>query len=296
MDNKKLDEKNISQKPAIEVLKNLGYKYIDTQESEKLRGNLYNVLLKPIIKSKLNEINSYTYKGERYKFSEKNINQAINDLDELLTDGLVKTNEKIFNTLLLGRSYTETLEDGTKRSFTIKFIDWKEVNNNDFYIVEEFSVESEDGKNTARPDLVLFINGIPFGVIECKKSSLSIDQGISQMIRNQSKDYIPQLFKFIQIVMATNKNETKYATCSTPKKFWSVWKEEDKRWLDEEVSKVVYERIATNQDKNIISLFHPNRVIELIEYFILFDKDVKKICRYQQYFAIKEIMKTIEER
>ena len=230
MDNKKLDEKNISQKPAIEVLKNLGYKYIDTQESEKLRGNLYNVLLKPIIKSKLNEINSYTYKGERYKFSEKNINQAINDLDELLTDGLVKTNEKIFNTLLLGRSYTETLEDGTKRSFTIKFIDWKEVNNNDFYIVEEFSVESEDGKNTARPDLVLFINGIPFGVIECKKSSLSIDQGISQMIRNQSKDYIPQLFKFIQIVMATNKNETKYATCSTPKKFWSVWKEEDKRW------------------------------------------------------------------
>ena len=77
MDNKKLDEKNISQKPAIEVLKNLGYKYIDTQESEKLRGNLYNVLLKPIIKSKLNEINSYTYKGERYKFSEKNINQAI---------------------------------------------------------------------------------------------------------------------------------------------------------------------------------------------------------------------------
>ena len=188
------------------------------------------------------------------------------------------------------------MEDGTKRSFTIKFIDWKEVNNNDFYIVEEFSVESEDGKNTARPDLVLFINGIPFGVIECKKSSLSIDQGISQMIRNQSKDYIPQLFKFIQIVMATNKNETKYATCSTPKKFWSVWKEEDKRWLDEEVSKVVYERIATNQDKNIISLFHPNRVIELIEYFILFDKDVKKICRYQQYFAIKEIMKTIEER
>ena len=183
-----------------------------------------------------------------------------------------------------------------KRSFTIKFIDWKEVNNNDFYIVEEFSVESEDGKNTARPDLVLFINGIPFGVIECKKSSLSIDQGISQMIRNQSKDYIPQLFKFIQIVMATNKNETKYATCSTPKKFWSVWKEEDKRWLDEEVSKVVYERIATNQDKNIVSLFHPNRVIELIEYFILFDKDVKKICRYQQYFAIKEIMKTIEER
>ncbi|MCC0736561.1 type I restriction endonuclease subunit R [Clostridioides sp. ZZV14-6009] len=295
MDNKKLDEINISQKPAIEVLENLGYTYIGTQEAESMRGNLYNVLLKSIVKSKLEELNSYIYKGKECEFNEKNIRAAMNDLDELLTDGLVKTNEKIFNTLILGRSYTEILEDGTKRSFTIKFIDWEDISNNDFYIVEEFSVESEDGKNTARPDLVLFINGIPFGVIECKKSSLSIEQGISQMIRNQSKDYIPQLFKFIQIAMATNKNETKYATCSTPKKFWSVWKEENNKWLEDELDKVVNDRIPTNQDKNIISLFHPSRVIEFIKYFILFDKDVKKICRYQQYFAIKEIMKTIEE-
>ncbi|WP_250674111.1 HsdR family type I site-specific deoxyribonuclease [Paraclostridium ghonii] len=294
MDNKKFDEKNISKKPAIEVLNNLGYKYIKAKECEKLRGNLYNVLLKPIVKSKLEELNSYTYKGKEYKFNEKNINSAINDLDELLTDGLVKTNEKIFNTLLLGRSYTETLEDGSKRSFTIKFIDWQDISNNDFYIAEEFSVESEDGKHTTIPDIVLFINGIPFGVIECKKSSLSIDQGMSQMIRNQSKDYIPQLFKFIQIVMATNKNETKYGTCSTPKKFWSVWKEEDNKWMNEQIIKIAKDRMPTNQDKNIISLFHPVRVIEFIKYFILFDKDAKKICRYQQYFAIKEIMKTIQ--
>ena len=82
MDNKKLDEINISQKPAIEVLENLGYTYIDTQEAEIMRGNLYNVLLKPIIKSKLEELNYYTYKGKEYKFNEKNINKAINDLDE----------------------------------------------------------------------------------------------------------------------------------------------------------------------------------------------------------------------
>lgn len=296
MDNKEFDEINISQIPAIEVLKNLKYKYIEAKEAEALRGNLYNVLLKSILKAKLIEINSYTYKGKEYKFSEKNINQALNDIDELLTDGLVKTNEKIFQTLLLGRSYTENLEDGTKRSFTLKYVDWDKVYNNDFYVVEEFSAESEDGRNTPRPDLVLFINGIPFGVIECKKSSISIDQGISQMLRNQSKDYIPQLFKFVQIVMATNKNESKYATCSTPKKFWSVWKEEDDKWLNKELDKVVEGRMVTNQDKNIVALFHPKRVVELIKYFILFDKDVKKICRYQQYFAIKEIIKTIEEK
>ena len=296
MDSKKFDEVNISQKPAIEVLEKLGYINIDSKYAESLRGNLYNVLLKPIVKAKLNELNSFEYKGKEYKFSEKNINAALNDLDELLTDGLVKTNEKIFNTLLLGRSYTEILEDGTRRSFTMNFIDLNDLYNNDFYVVEEFAVESEDGKNDARPDLVLFINGIPFGVIECKKSSISIEQGISQIVRNQKKEYIPQLFKFIQIVMATNKNETKYATCSTPKKFWSVWKEQNSAWMEEELSKTVIGRIPTNQDKNIISLFNKERVMELIKYFILFDKDVKKICRYQQYFAIKEIIKTIEEK
>lgn len=298
MDNKDFDEKYISQIPAIEVLKNLNYKYIDTKEANTLRGNLYNVLLKPILKDKLNELNSYTYKGKEYKFSEKNINAAVIDIDELLTDGLVKTNEKIFQSLMLGRSYTENLEDGTKRSFTIKFIDWDKVEKNDFYVVEELTCESEDGRKTSRPDIVLFINGIPFGVIECKKSSISIDQGISQMLRNQSKDYIPQLFKFIQIVMATNKNETKYATCSTPKQFWSVWKEQDEKWLNSnsKVQKVVIDRLPTNQDKNIVSLFDPERVIELIKYFILFDKDVKKISRYQQYFCVKEILKTIDKK
>lgn len=290
------DEKNISQRPAIEVLKSLGYKYISPQDAVSLRTNQYNVLLKPILREKLIMINSYTYKGKIHKFDDKNINAALNDIDELLTDGLVKTNEKIYETLMLGKSYTENLEDGTKRSFTLRYIDWDNIENNDFYVVEEFTVESEDGKHNVRPDLVLFINGIPFGVIECKSPSISVDQGIEQMIRNQSKEYIPQLFKFVQIVVATNKNEIKYATCNTPKKFWSVWKEQNEKWLNNEIDKNVIGRISTNQDKNIISLLHPNRVIEFIKYFVLFDKDVKKIARYQQYFAIKEIIKTIEEK
>lgn len=296
MEHGKFNEKNMSQNPGVEVLKTLGYKVINRLEAGTLRGNHYNVLLKSILKQKLNELNSYTYRGETYSFSEKNINQAISDLDEDLTDGLVKTNEKIYEMLLFGRSYTELLEDGTKRSFTLQFIDWKRPERNDFYLVEEFYVEGMDGKHTARPDIVLFINGIPFGVIECKSAELSVDKGIEQMIRNQGKDYIPQLFKYAQIVMATNKNEVMYATCSTPRKYWSVWKEQDADWLEGQLNKAVNDRLPTMQDRNIISLLHPQRVLELIRYFILFDKDVKKICRYQQYFAIKEIVETIEER
>ncbi|MFM9329901.1 type I restriction endonuclease subunit R [Paenibacillus mesotrionivorans] len=290
------DERFISQQPALEVLKGLDYQVLTPEQTEIMRGSIYNVLIRTVLEERLNEFNSYEYKGTTYKFSQNNIQQAIRNLDEPLTDGLVKTNEKIFETLMLGRSYTEFLPDGSKKSFTIQYIDWENFENNVFHVVEEFTVERMDGRGTVRPDIVLFVNGIPLAVLECKKASISMEQGISQMIRNQGKDYIPQLFKFVQIVMSTNKNETKYATCNTPKKFWSVWKEEKEEWLQSILNETVMGRLPTIQDKNIISLFHPERLLELTHFFTLFDKDVKKVTRYQQYFAIKEIIKTIHER
>lgn len=293
---KSYDERYISQGPAIEVLQKLGYQYLLPEEAERMRGNLHHVLLTTVLEEKLKELNSYEYQGQIYNFSESNIRQAIRDLDEPLTNGLVKTNEVIYETIMNGRSYTEFLPDGSKKSFTIQYIDWNNIENNVFHVVEEFEVERMDGRGTVRPDIVLFVNGIPFAVIECKKASISMNQGISQMIRNQGKDYAPHLFKFIQIVMSTNKNETKYATCNTPKKFWSVWKEEKEEWLQNWLDKTVEGRLPTIQDKNIISLFHHERLLELTQFFTLFDKDVKKVARYQQYFAIKEIIKTIEER
>ena len=115
------------------------------------------------------------------------------------------------------------------------------------------------------------------------------------MIRNQQAAYIPQLFKFAQLVVATNKNAVKYATAGTPKKFWSVWKEQDADWLQARLSALVPDRMPTEQDRNTVSLFSRERVFELIRYFILFDANVKKVCRYQQFFAVREIMKTIAE-
>ncbi|MGK5511086.1 type I restriction endonuclease subunit R [Brevibacillus formosus] len=290
------DERYISQQPAIEVLRRLEYKVLTPKQTESMRGSLYDVLLKTVLEERLKELNSYEYKGIVYKFSQTNIQQAIRDLDEPLTDGLVKTNEKIFETLMLGRSYTEFLPDGSKKSFTIQYIDWDNFENNVFHVVAEYVVERMDGRGTVRPDVVLFVNGIPFAVIECKKASISMEQGISQMIRNQGKEYAPQLFKYVQVVMSTNKNETKYATCNTPKKFWSVWKEEKEEWLQSYLNEIVQGRLPTMQDKNIISLFHPGRLLELTHFFTIFDKDVKKVTRYQQFFAIKEIIKTIQER
>lgn len=285
-----------SQRPAIEVLEKLGYKYISQEENKGLRNNILNdVLFKEILIKKLNEINSYEYKGVTYKFSPSTIGQAVKDLNEDLLTGLISTNEKIYDMLTLGKSYTERMADGTTRSFDIKYIDFEHPENNDFYVTEEFSVLRMNGKDNARPDIVLFINGIPLAIIECKDSSVPIIQAISQNIRNQKNDYIPQLFKFIQIVMAANKNETKYATCGTPSKFWSAWNEQ---YIDEQnkiLSNIVINRQITKQDRDIVSLFRKDRFLELIKDFIIFEAGTKKICRYQQYFAVKAMLNRIKE-
>ena len=295
MDRNAYLEVNASQKPAIELLKAMGYTYISPEDCEKQRGSRYHIILKDILRGQLRKLNRYVYAGVENEFSSANIERAMEDLNEPLTDGLVRTSEKIYDALLLGKSYLETVGEGKMLSFNLKYIDWENLENNVFHVTEEFAVESQDKQHNARPDIVLFINGIPFAVIECKAPQVSVDQAVEQMIRNQQAEYIPHLFKFAQIVLATNKNAVKYATAGTPKKFWNVWKEENTQWLQVQLDELITERIPTEQDKNLISLFNKERVFELIRYFILFDANVKKICRYQQYFAIKEIIKTIAE-
>ncbi len=286
-------EVNASQKPAIALLQAMGYTYLSPADCEKQRGGRYHVLLKDILRGQLRRLNRYSYAGAENEFSAANIERAMEELDEPLTDGLVRTSQKIYDALLLGRSYPETVGDGKTLSFNLNYIDWDHPENNIFHVTDEFAVDSLDKLHNARPDLVLFLNGIPFAVIECKAPHIPADRAVEQMCRNQQPEYIPQLFKFAQIVLATNKNQVKYATAKTPKKFWNIWKEQDTDWHQSQLAARLPDRTPTAQDEAMVSLFSPQRVFELIRYFILFDANVKKICRYQQYFAIREIMKTI---
>lgn len=288
-------EINASQRPALALFEVMGYTYISPADCDKQRGSRYHVLLRDILRGQLRRLNRYVYAGAENEFSAANIERAMEDLDEPLTDGLVRTSEKIYDALLLGKSYPETVGDGKMLSFNLKYIDWDNPQNNVFHVTEEFAVDSRDRQHNARPDIVLFINGIPFAVIECKAPHIPVDEAVGQMIRNQQAAYIPHLFKFAQLVVATNKNAVKYATVGTPKKFWSVWKEQDDDWLQTRLKVLVPDRMPTEQDRNIVSLFSTERVFELIRYFILFDANVKKVCRYQQFFAVREIMKTIAE-
>ena len=288
-------EDNVSKYPAIELLCKLGYTYISPEDALRERGDQGDVLLKNILRNQLRKINGFEYGGVAYRFSAENVERAISDLDVPLVEGLAKTGERIYDALMLGKSYPEKLIDGTTKSFCLNYIDWDRFENNVFHVTEEFSCDSWDKRRNARPDIVLFVNGIPFAVIECKAPDVSEIQAVEQNIRNQGKDYIPQLFKFAQIVVATNKNAVKYATAGSGKEFWCAWREQDAEWRDAIVDQAVVGRMPTEQDRVLVSLFELSRVRKFIRYYTLYDGNVKKICRYQQFFAVEAIMKTVAE-
>lgn len=292
---------NTIQQNCINLLKHkdFGYEFISKEDNLKEReGKTSAVLLKKRLIERLYAINSYEYKGQTYKFSASNIAKAVENLDVSLNDGLLAANEKITNHLLLGTSFEENLDDGTKKSFSFKYIDFENIENNHFCITEEFIVSranQSESKKYRRPDLVLFVNGIALVVIELKKSSVSYENGIRQLEKEQKKDEIPHLFKYIQLTIAGNSSEARYATVGTPLKFYSLWKEEDSQKIKESLKKIVGNREITNLDMTLFSLLSKNRVLRLIKHYILFDRRVKKISRYQQFFAIEKTLKKVEK-
>lgn len=127
-------EDKISKSPVLELLQNLGYIYIPQKQCETYRDGLYNVILKDILRTQLNRLNSYSFNGNEYKFSDENIERAINEIDEPLADNLVVSSEKIYNDIMLGRSYPEILSDGRTMNFNMKYIDWDNISNNVFHV------------------------------------------------------------------------------------------------------------------------------------------------------------------
>ena len=164
-------------------------------------------------------------------------------------------------------------------------IDWKNPAANHFAIAEEVTVT---GKNTKRPDIVLYVNGIAIGVLELKRSTVSVAQGVRQNLDSQKKNFIQPFFSTVQLVMAGNDTEgLRYGVIETPEKYWLRWKEADAPDDDASTSPLLAE---------LGHLCAPARLLELIHDFVVFDAGVKKICRHNQYFGVKEARKHVGRR
>lgn len=308
MDRISFKENDISQRPAIELLQKLGYQYISPDEALAMRGGkMSNVLLEEVLRRQLRELNSIRIGSHKEaRFSEQNIENGVIAMRNVpMEGGYLSGNEVVYNMLTLGKSFEQSI-DGDKKSYTMRYIDWECPENNIYHVTEEFAVTRTGSSDTYRPDIVLFVNGIPLVVVECKRPDVkgAEEQAISQHLRNQKDDGIRGLYVYSALLLAIGNSFGSYATTGSATQFWGKWhemfinKNEDleykKRLLDIVNKDSLEVRTSTPQDEYIYNLCRPERLLELIFHFTLFDAGIKKLARYQQYFTVKEIIERVK--
>lgn len=316
-------EDESSQIPAILLLVAMGWTYLSPDEAAAARGGRTGrVLLTDILAAQLRALNVIRYRDEMHAFSENNIQAAVQALEDTPPDSLVRTNERVYDLLRLGKSLPQLIR-GDLRSFSLKYIEWGDLDQNVYHVTEEFPVDASGVSDTARPDIVLFVNGVPFAVIECKRAAEKEPalQAIQQQIRNQKPEYIPRLFAYAQLLLALSPSETRYGTVGTGEKFWAAWKEaiddETLSWLinrpvPSDVSEKLFQRrwryvrehmealaserrLPTEQDRTLYALCRPERLMELSQHFVVFDAGEKKVARYQQFFCVANTLDRIAQ-
>lgn len=327
MMNLSFKEDHISQLPALMLLMKLGYTYLTPDEALAMRGGkTSNVLLEEVLRNQLRRINSIRVNRNKEElFSEQNIENGVLAMRNIpMEGGYLNGNEALYNLLTLGKAFEQSI-DGDKKSYTMRFIDWERPERNVYHVTEEFAVTRTGMADTYRPDIVLFVNGIPLVVIECKRPDIkgALEQAISQHLRNQKDDGIRSLYLYSALLLSIGNSYGAYGTTATPAKFWNKWREmfvteqdeaEYARQLDNLVNEPLSEEqkdhlfgnrfryvrtyfdelaqervLPTEQDRYLYSLCRPERLLDLIHNFTIYDGGIKKLARYQQYFAVKEI-------
>lgn len=301
-------EDDISKKPALELLQNLGYTYISPDEALAMRGGkTSNVLLEDVLRKQLRELNSIKIGNHKEaRFSEQNIENGVIAMRNVpMEGGYLSGNEAIYNMLTLGKAFEQSI-DGDKKNYTMQYIDWDEPQNNVYHVTEEFAVTRTGIADTYRPDIVLFVNGIPLVVIECKRPDVkgAEEQAVSQHLRNQQDDGIRGLYVYSALLLAIGNSFGSYGTTGAAANFWCKWHEmfnsnEEELNYKKKLLEIVNKdsettHTPTQQDEYIYNLCRPERLLELIYHFTQFDAGIKKLARYQQYFTVKKVVERVK--
>ncbi len=328
METPSFKEDQISQIPALQLLQKLGFTYLSPDQALAARGGkTTQVLLETILRKQLKAINSPRVSSTRSTFfSDANIENGIQALKDLpMNEGYISACETAYNLITLGKALEQNV-DGDKKSFTLQYIDWQDLGNNLYHVTDEYAVMRSTSKEHYRPDIVLFVNGIPLCILECKRPDIkdSLNQAVSQHLRNQQEDGIRNLYAYAQLVVGLAGNQARYATAGTKGEYWAHWEEKfssseaekDSRKqltalinapLDAAQKQALfgdhfkYARgyfdaleqapiLSTVQDEYLQGLCRPERLLDFTHNFVLFDDGEKKVARYQQFFAVKKAM------
>ena len=260
----------VTQNRVVQLFqKELGYTYLGNWEEE--------VRTQPVEEGLL-----YSFLTQTQGYSDVLSKKAIDELTKAasnLTNGLYESNKEVYKLLRYGVTVREELGQPKE---TVWLINWNEPHRNNFAIAEEVTVK---GKFDKRPDIVLYVNGIALGVIELKRSKVSVSEGIRQNLDNQKPEFIQKFFTTMQLVMAGSDTQgLRYGTIETSEKYFLQWKEDSPK----EYTYVL--------DKHLALLCEKKRLLELIHDFVVFDKGTKKLCRPNQYFGIKAAHNNVRNR
>ncbi len=288
------DELHLVEEPAIEVLKGLGYAFVPPEELEKEREGIKDVILIPRLEKALRRINSW--------ISEENVKRAIRSMAHVQATSLMEANEQVHTALVHTVSLEQDIGQG-KKGQPIHFIDFENVSNNEFVITRQFKVIGQKG--AIQVDIVVFVNGIPLVVIECKNPTIRnpIEEGITQLLRYQEAEDkfkglgAPKLFETCQIAAVICREKAHYGTLLTQPRFWSEWKTTFPMSLDEVKNRIG--RLPLAQDVFLYGMLTPSNLLDLIRDFIVFDiekgRTIKKLARYPQFLAVRNAVERIRK-
>ena len=265
----------------------LGYRYLGNWEYRENNRNIEADILRAWLQGR--------------GYADAQITRALHQLDKAAALGqgrdLYQANQAVYSLLRYG---VKVQTDPGAPHETVWIIDWEHPERNDFAVAEEVTIT---GQRKKRPDVVIYVNGIALGVLELKRSTVSVTQGIRQNLGNQRKEFIRNFFTTVQWVMAGNDTQgLRYAVIETPEKYWLEWREENPDWRPGHPPAQKYLPKDRCDDGNnaldcaLLRLLTPARFLEIIHDFMVFDAGVKKIARHNQYFAVKAAQERIRRR
>lgn len=284
------DEVHLAENPAVELLQRLGYTYVTAEALEAERDTLRDVVLTSRLAAALKKLNPW--------LTDDNVRKALKAVTGIQGSSLIEINEKVWKALAYGTTVEQDRGDG-KKGQDVRFFDFETPANNELVVTRQYKVKGS--KKHIIPDVVVFVNGIPLVVIECKSPTLGdiwLRDAVDQLHRYQElgdayKELgAPRLFETTQVLVATCGQSAVCGTTLTPQRFFAEWKVP---WpSDVGALEKTLDRTPTSQDVLIAGMLDPRNLFDLVRNFIVFERDpstgrtVKKLCRYQQFGAVNK--------
>jgi type I restriction enzyme, R subunit len=284
------NEESLSENPAVEHLQRLGYTYVRREVLEAERESFKEFVLAKRLAAALKRLNPW--------LSDDNLYKAGRAITGVLAANLIEASEKLYTTLTYGIALEQDLGDG-KKSHPVRFFDFDQPTQNDFIVTRQFAVQGT--KKNIRPDLMVFVNGIPLAIIECKSPTLGEAwrlEALDQFSRYQEMEErfrelgAPKLFETIQLVVATCGQAAIYGTVLTPHRFFVEWKTPHPKAIADLERELGHKPNA--QEILFEGMLSPANLLDLTRNFVVFERDersgkiVRKLCRYQQFGAVNK--------